>query len=437
MKHLKLFESFDFSYGIIPDILTREQFESLSRQSIHMRFSRETTVGLTINVRKTDININYDSNTKSHIMFYFNHSYLDVKMVFNTKFSIMKIEGDEPYIYFDARYGYRNIVTSYLEYQKYPHDESIYGRMEVEEFDMIIKNPRLWKEWMVNKTFELDQQTHKILKESFFDVPDPEPITVDEWENEVTNAQEIAFNQREKELFISLSDTISVKNKTRSMPDIGKFYLYFQLINGDLNPKLKETTPISNISIYKNDDDYYYVAFWKGDGLFCYRELWDGGEKLYRCDGYECLEKFLKEIFKSYRELANKQSKTNESFFDIPDPELMDVNEWDLEVIYAKEVDFTQREKELFIFLSDTISIKNKRNQTEIERDYLNFLLISGDWIPIGRVSTYKNDDEYYYVSVWKRGDGEKLYRCDGYECWEKFLSEIFAGYELLSAKDR
>ncbi len=51
MKHLKLFESFNFSDGINPDILTREQFESLSRQSIHLRFGRETTVGLTMNVR--------------------------------------------------------------------------------------------------------------------------------------------------------------------------------------------------------------------------------------------------------------------------------------------------------------------------------------------------------------------------------------------------
>ena len=58
MKHLKLFESFNFSDGINPDLLTRDQFESLQRQSIHMRFSSKTTVGLTMNSRGTDININ-------------------------------------------------------------------------------------------------------------------------------------------------------------------------------------------------------------------------------------------------------------------------------------------------------------------------------------------------------------------------------------------
>ena len=438
-------EAFGFSRGINPDILTREQFESLSRQSIHMRFSRETTVGLTMNVRKTDININYDSKVKQHIMFYFNYSYLDAKMVFNTKFSIMKIEGDEPYIYFDARYGYRNIGTDYTNYQKYPHDESIYGRMEVEEFDQIIKNPRLWKNWMVDKTYELDQQTHKILKESLFGVPEPELMDVNEWDEEVTNAQEIAFTQKEKELFISLSDTISVKNKIRSMPDIGKFYLYFQLINGDLNPKLKETTPISNISIYKNDDEFYFVALWTGDGLFAERELWAGGEKLYRCDGYECWEKFLKETFQGYRDLINNQTKTNESLFDVPDPELMDDNEWDDEVTNAEEVDFNQEEKELFISLSQTIPPKHRIE--EIGDSQLSFSIMNGvdgtypNLTPttvIRSITTYKNDDEFYYVNIWEGNDSDgvhKSYRCDGYECWEKFLKEIFQGYRDLISK--
>jgi hypothetical protein len=450
MKHLKLFESFGFSREINPDILTREQFESLSRQSIHMRFSSKTTVGLTIKSRGTGININYDSKVKQHIMFYFNYSYFDAKMIFNTKFSVMKIEDDEPYVYFQSGYGYRNVGTDFTNYQNYPQDQTIYGRIEMEEFDMIIKNPRLWKEWMVNKTFELDQQTHKILKESLFDVPEPEPMDVNEWDDEVTNAQEIAFTQKEKELFISLSDTISVKNKIRSMPDIGKFYLYFQLINGDLNPKLRETTPISNISIYKNDDEFYFVALWTGDGLFAERELWAGGEKLYRCDGYECLEKFLKEIFKGYRELVNKQSKTNESYFDeVPEPELMDDNEWWDEVGNPKEVDFTQKEKELFISLSDTISDKHKidLDALEIGDSQLSFSMVNGEdaiypnlrsTTVIRSITSYKNDDEFYYVNVWEGNDsdgGTKSYRCDGYECWEKFLRKIFQGYRELISK--
>jgi len=439
MKYLKLFESFGFSREINPDILTREQFESLSRQSIHMRFSSKTTIGLTMNVRKTGININYDSKVKQHIMFYFNYSYLDAKMVFNTKFSIMKTEGDEPFVYFDARYGYRNIGTDYWEYQKYPHDDSIYGRMEVEEFDQIIANPKLWKDWMVDKTFELDQQTHKILKESLFDIPDPEPMDANEWNNEVNNAKEpLKFTQKEKELFISLSDKISVKNKI-NQPEIGNFYMLFQLINGDLNPKIRNSTIIRSFTTYKSDDEFYYVENWDRD---------NGDNKLYRCDGYECWEKFLKEIFKGYRELVNKQSKTNESYFDeVPEPELMDLNEWDEEVVDAKEpLDFTQKEKELFISLSDTISAKHKidLDALEIGDSQLSFSMVNGhDGIypnlrsttVIRSLTSYKNDDEFYYVNVWEGNDidGEtKSYRCDGYECWEKFLKEIFAGYRKL-----
>ena len=431
MEYILLYEAFSTEFK--PEMISTEEYQRVKKSGIHMRFSRETTVGLTMNVRKTDININYDSNTKSHIMFYFNYSYLDAKMVFNTRFSIMKTEGDEPFVYFDARYGYRNIGTDFMDYQNFPQDDSIYGRMEVEEFDQIIKNPRLWKNWMVDKTFELDQQTHKILKESLFDVPEPEPMNLDEWEDEVTNAKEVAFTQKEKELFIALSDTISVKNK-RYMPEIGKSSLFFQLINGDLIPNLKETTPIRNISTYKNDDEFYYVNIWGRDD----------NDKQYRCDGYECWEKFLKEIFQGYRDLIG-QNKTNESYFDdIPEPELMDDNEWDEEVT-EKEVDFNKKEKELFISLSDTIPVKHKIDidALEIGDSQLSFSMVNGhDRIYQGlsysdvirSITSYKNDDEFYYVNVW--GDDSvwetKSYRCDGYECWEKFLKEIFAGYRKL-----
>ena len=434
MKHLKLFETFNFSDGINPDILTREQFESLSRQSIHMRFSRETTVGLTMNVRKTDININYDSKTKQHIMFYFNYSYLNAKMVFNTRFSIMKIEGDEPYIYFDARYGYRNVGTDFMDYQNFPQDESMYGRMEVEEFDQIIANPRLWKNWMVDKTFELDQQTHKILKESLFDVPEPELMDVDEWDDEVTNAQEIAFTQKEKEIFISLSDTISVKNKLRSMPEIGKSCLFFQLINGDIYPELRQTTVLSNISIYKNDDEFYFVALWTRGGLFAERELWSGGEKLYRCDGYECWEKFLREIFQGYRDLISKGNKTNESFTDVPEPERLIGDQWGEELDKMVEGKFDQRDINLFVSLSDSIPNEWKKKKTIF--NYFEFHF--GKHGLSGMVWLCKTDDEYYLVEVWDRikniNTDSQLYKCDGFECMEKLLRKTFDDFrEIIS----
>lgn len=40
---------------------------------------------------------------------------------------------------------------------------------------------------------------NKIIKESYFDeVPDPEPMSVNEWDKEVNYAKEIAFTQKKK-----------------------------------------------------------------------------------------------------------------------------------------------------------------------------------------------------------------------------------------------
>jgi hypothetical protein len=430
MKHLKLFESFNFSDGINPDILTREQFESLSRQSIHMRFSSKTTVGLTIKSRGTDININYDSKVKQHIMFYFNYSYLDVKMVFNTKFSIMKTEGDEPYIYFQSSYGYRN----FMNYQKYPQDETIYGRMEVEEFDMIIKNPRLWKDWMVDKTFELDQQTHKILKESLFDVPEPELMDYNEWDDEVNNAEEVDFTQKEKELFISLSDTILVKHKIDlDALEIGDSQLSFSMVNGvdGIYPNLRSTTVIRSITSYKNDDEYYYVNVWEGNDS-------DGGTKSYRCDGYECWEKFLREIFAGYRELISKGNKTNESFGDVPEPERLIGDQWDEELDKMVETKFDQRDIKLFVSLSD--SIPNEWKQKKTLFNYFKFHF--GKHGISGLVWLCKTDDDYYLVEVWNQISNEntdsKLYKCDGFECMEKLLRKTFDDFrEIISIRTK
>jgi len=391
-------------------------------------------------------------------------------------------------------------------------------------------------------------------------IPDPEPMDTNEWDKEVNNAKEDDFTPKEKELFISLSDTISVKNK-RNMPELGKSNLFFQMINGDINPRLKETTVIRNVSTYKNYDDYYYVSVWgrsfeeklyRCDGYECWEKLlretfqeyrqiinnkitepekfsygdkWDaefkkmknfdqadinlfdslcdsipnewrerktihdsrdrlvqdfeflfgnknGGYGLvfvsktdddfylleirkypnhpeyYKCDGFECMEKLLRKTFDWFREFASSRSQTNESIFDgpIPDPELMDDNEWDEEVNNAEEVDFNQEEKELFISLSDTISAKHKIDLDELEigDSQLSFSIMNGEdgiypnlrsTTVIRSITSYKNDDEFYYVNVWEGNDIDgvhKSYRCDRYECWERFLKEIFQGYREL-----
>jgi hypothetical protein len=305
MEYILLYEAFSTEFK--PEMISTEEYQRVKKSGIHLSFSSKTTVRLTMNVRKTGININfglidnYDSSVKKQIMFYFNYSYLDVKMVFNTKFSIIKTEGDEPFVYFQSGYGYRNVGTDFMNYQNYPQDQYMYGRMEVEEFDMIIKNPRLWKNWMVDKCYEIDQQTHKILKESLFDVPDPELMDDNQWDDEVNGGKEEKFNQKEKELFISLSDTILVKHKIDlDALEIGDSQLSFSMVNGHdgIYPNLRSTTVIRSITSYKNDDEYYYVNVWEGNDS-------DGGTKSYRCDGYECWEKFLKEIFAGYRKLIS------------------------------------------------------------------------------------------------------------------------------------
>jgi hypothetical protein len=220
------------------------------------------------------------------------------------------------------------------------------------------------------------------------------------------------------------------------MPEIGRSYLGFQLINGGLNPILKDTTIIRSFTTYKNYDEFYYVVIWERDD----------DDKLYRCDGYECWEKFLKEIFAGYRELT-KQTKTNESLFnEVPDPEPMNIYEWDREVSEDKEVDFTQKEKELFIDLADTIPEKHKIDALYIEDFQLTFSMANGkDPIYPNRrfddrirsTTSYKMDDEFYYVNVWESdgydGSNTNLYRCDGYKCWERFLKDIFASYRELT----
>jgi hypothetical protein len=207
-------------------------------------------------------------------------------------------------------------------------------------------------------------------------------------------------------------------------------------VNGLIDSKLGPTTVIRTLSTYKNEDEYYYIAKWERGNI---------AENLYRCDGYECWEKFLKEIFAGFRELT-KQTKTNESIFDeVPDPELIDVDEWD-RVVIDKEIDFNQKEKEFFIDLADSIPSKHNIDSLYIEDYQLTFSMSNGkDGIypnkrfddRIRSITSYKNDDEFYYVTVWEYdgydGSNTSLYRCDGYECWEKFLKEIFEGYRKLT----
>ena len=441
MKHLLLYESFSSDFN--PEMISEQDYTRVKKTGIHLRFSTRDVARLYTNSRRggpgnlPKIVSWVDGNSRGYIGGTFNQVIKNVELRFSTRFEIISIEKeDEPFVYFTINWGYRNSMVSWRDTLNFPPDSKLYGRMEYEEFEMIREDAKLWKDFCVNIVVEEDRKTNKIIQESFGgSIPDPEPMDVNEWDEEVTNAQEVAFTQKEKELFIALSDTIYLKNKLRSMPEIGRSYLGFQLINGGLNPILKDTTIIRSFTTYKNYDEFYYVVIWERDD----------DDKLYRCDGYECWEKFLKEIFAGYRELISKQTKTNESLFDqIPDPEPMNIYEWDREVSEDKEVDFTQKEKEFFIALTDTIPEKHKIDALYIEDFQLTFSMANGkDPIYPNRrfddrirsTTSYKMDDEFYYVNVWEGGeddDEHNLYRCDGYKCWEKFLKEIFADYRKL-----
>ena len=154
------------------------------------------------------------------------------------------------------------------------------------------------------------------------------------------------------------------------------------------------------------------------------------------------------QILLDYLDKNLDNTPINESLFDeIPDPEIMTLDEYDDEINNGKEEKFNQKEKELFIALSDTIPLKHKPYSPEFWDSQISFSMVNGDdgiypelesTDVIRSITTYKNEDEFYYVNVWEKewatedDNGTKSYRCDGYECWEKFLKEIFSGYRKL-----
>ena len=86
--------------------------------------------------------------------------------------------------------------------------------------------------------------------------------------------------------------------------------------------------------------------------------------------------------------------------------------------------------------MADTIPSNNNIDSLYIEDYQLTFSMSNGkDPIypnikfddRIRSITSYKNDDEFYYVNVWGDDSGgeTKSYRCDGYKCWEKFLKEM------------
>jgi hypothetical protein len=166
--------------------------------------------------------------------------------------------------------------------------------------------------------------------------------------------------------------------------------------------------------------------------------VWEGGEydgehKGYRCDGYECWEKFLKEIFAGYRDLINNKTKTNESYFDeVPEPRsLLDENgdyipDSSRDRMNNRE-HFNQKEK---LFINKLVDTLNEEYVSTNFSDLTEFRLNMGE---MGEAThgmrVVKLTDDYYEVQYnnFVDSDDEYIYyECDGFKCLSKLLIELF-----------
>jgi hypothetical protein len=210
--------------------------------------------------------------------------------------------------------------------------------------------------------------------------------------------------------------------------EIGDSQLSFSMVNGEdaIYPNLRSTTVIRSITSYKNDDEFYYVNVWEGNDS-------DGGTKSYRCDGYECWEKFLREIFQGYRDLISKGNKTNESMFDeVPEPRsLLDEDGDYIEGSSRDRMNnrehFNQKEK---LFISKLVDTLNEEYVSTNFSDLTEFRLNMGE---MGEAThgmrVVKLTDDYYEVQYnnFVDSDDEYIYcECDGFDCLSKLLVRVF-----------
>lgn len=383
----------------------------------------------------------YARGDKKDTVEYFRAEYeTEIDYHFTCKsFSIKKksLGDDEPcYIMF---YNYEEFTSlaapkSHIEtlpdQKRKSFQKKSYYRFEESDFNQMCKNPQILLDYLEKN---LDNTP---INESYFDeIPEPELMDDNEWYDEVTNAEEVDFTQKEKELFISLSDTILVKHKIDAL-EIGDSHLSFSMVNGEdrIYPNLRSTTVIRSITSYKNDDEFYYVSVWEGDDI-------DGGTKShhqYRCDGYVCWEKFLKEIFKGYRELISKGNKTNESMFDeVPEPRsLLDENgdyiEGSSRLRMNNREPFNQKEKS---FINQLLETLNEDYISTNFSDSSEFVLNMGE---MGETThgmrVVKMEDDYYEVQYRNYVDSDDKYihcQCDGFKCLSKLLIELFGKIKM------
>jgi len=258
--------------------------------------------------------------------------------------------------------------------------------------------------------------------ESIFDVPEPDILIGDQWDVELDKMTEAKFDQMDINLFVSLSD--SIPNEWKKKKTIFNYFEFHFGKNG-----------ISGLVwLCKTDDDYYLVEVWK---------IGNVDSELYKCDGFECMEKLLRKTFDEFREIISHSTKTNESIFDeVPEPRSLLDQDGDYIVGSSRlrmdnREPFNQKEK---LFINQLLETLNEEYISTNFSDSSEFVLNMGE---MGETThgmrVVKMEDDYYEVQYnnFVDSDDDYIYcECDGFECLKRLLVEIFGkirddyGYE-------
>jgi hypothetical protein len=122
--------------------------------SIALRFSSEDTAKLLVNSRGVDISWNYPKLLRYNIFGYFSNNPNDeIEIKFVTEFKLKRFtDDDDDFVYFEINFGYRNKKTDWREYINLPTDKKIQGVMSMDEFDSLLENPKVWKDYCITQT---------------------------------------------------------------------------------------------------------------------------------------------------------------------------------------------------------------------------------------------------------------------------------------------
>ena len=304
MKYLKLFEEFtEFQL----DEISKQEYYSILDNNRLVYIPESKVLEFKRNLSK-EYKLGYGRASVKDTVEFFRAEYeteIDYHIT-SKRFSIKKksLGDDEPCYIMSYHYEeFTSFAAPQSHIETLPNQERIffekksYYRFEESDFNQMCENPQILLDYL-----EKNLDNTPINESLFNEIPDPEIMTLDEYDDEINNGKEEKFNQKEKELFIALSDTILLKHKPYST-EFWDSQISFSMVNGDdgIYPELESTDVIRSITTYKNEDEFYYVSVWEKE----WATEDNNGTKSYRCDGYKCWEKFLKEIFAGYRKLIS------------------------------------------------------------------------------------------------------------------------------------